>query len=371
MFDFKRYDFKRMDYSLVVLVLILVSIGIYLIQLVEPGDGKKQILGLVLGFIAMCFVAVVDYHYVCRFMWLIYLVNIVLLLLVFVPGIGKVQFSTRRWINLGVFDLQPAEVCKIMMIIVLAQFFTDRKEKMDRLSTVFISGVLVIIPILLILMQPALSSSMVMVFIFLIMIFAAGLSYKIIVPFLAIGLPTVLGLYWYIQQPYQKLLKSYQLGRILSFKFPEKYPNLVWQQKISVEYIGSGQLYGKLFSGQSLELKSKSLPVSESDFIFSVLGEQFGFIGCCVVIGLLVILIFKCLAVAKTARDHMGMLIATGISAMFMFQVFANVGVATFILPNTGLPLPFVSYGLSSLVSYMIGIGFILNISLQRKNVRG
>lgn len=371
MFDFKHYDFKRMDYSLVVLVLILVSIGIYLIRFVDPNNSKNQIIGLVLGLIAMSIVAIVDYHFVCRFIWFIYIFNIVLLLLVFVPGIGKVVNNTRRWINLGVFDLQPAETCKIMMIIIFAQFFTDRKEKMDRLSTVFISAVMVIIPIVLILKQPALSSSMVMVFIYIIMIYAAGLSYKIIVPILAIGLPSVLGLYWYIQQPYQKLLKPYQLGRILSFKFPDQYPDLVWQQKVSVEYIGSGQLYGKLFSGQSLELKSKSLAVAESDFIFSVLGEQLGFIGSCVVIGLLLILIFKCLMVAKKARDNMGMLIAIGISAMLMFQLFANIGVATFMLPNTGLPLPFVSYGLSSLVSYMIGIGFVLNVSLQSKNIRG
>jgi rod shape determining protein RodA len=371
MFDFKHYDFKRMDYSLVVLVLILVSIGTYPIRLVEPSDGKKQILGLVLGLMAMCFVAIVDYHYVCRFIWLIYLANIVLLLLVFVPGIGKTQFDTQRWINLVVFDLQPSEVCKIMMIIVFAQFFTDRKEKMDRLSTVAISAVMVILPMLLILKQPDLSSSMVMIFIFVIMIYAAGLSYKIIVPILAIGIPSAIGLIWYIQQPYQKLLGEYQQKRVLSFIYPEKFPDLVWQQKISVEYIGSGRLYGKLFSGQSFELKSKSLPVSESDFIFSVLGEQLGFIGSCVVIGLLLIVIFKCLAIARTAKDRTGMLIATGISAMLMFQVFANIGVATLILPNTGLPLPFISYGLSSLVSYMIGIGFILNVSLQRKNIRG
>lgn len=371
MFDFKQYDFKRMNYSLVVLVLILVGIGTYLIQLVEPSDGKKQILGLIIGFIAMCFVAIVDYHFVCRFIWLIYLLNIVLLLMVFVPGLGKVQFDTRRWINLRVFDLQPSELSKIMMIVVLAQFFTDCKEKMDKLSTLIISGIMVAIPIVLILMQPALSSSMVMVFIFIIMIFAAGLSYKIIVPILAVGVPSILTLYWYIQQPYQKLLKHYQLGRILSFKYPDQYPDLVWQQENSVSIIGSGRLYGKLFSGQSLELRSKNLAVSESDFIFSVVGEHLGFIGSCVIIGLLMIVIFKCLSVARTAKDRTGMLIATGISAMLMFQVFANIGVATFMLPNTGLPLPFVSYGLSSLVSYMIGIGFVLNVSLQRKNLRG
>ncbi|WP_167956495.1 FtsW/RodA/SpoVE family cell cycle protein [Anaerosporobacter faecicola] len=371
MFDFKQYDFKRMNYSLVVLILILVGIGTYLIQLVEPSDGKKQILGLVLGFMAMSFVAVVDYHYVCRFIWFIYLANIILLVMVFIPGIGKTQFDTQRWINLRVFDLQPSEVCKIMMIIVLAQFFTDRKDKMDKISTVILSAIMVILPVLLILKQPDLSSSMVMLFVYVIMIYAAGLSYKIIVPILAVGIPGSIALFWYIQQPYQKLLGDYQQGRILSFKFPEKYPDLVWQQENSVELIGSGRLYGKLFSGQSLELKSKSLPVSESDFIFSVVGEQLGFIGGCVIIGLLAIVIFKCLSVARTAKDRTGMLIATGISAMLMFQVFANIGVSTFILPNTGLPLPFISYGLSSLVSYMIGIGFILNVSLQRKNIRG
>ncbi|WP_310605578.1 FtsW/RodA/SpoVE family cell cycle protein [Anaerosporobacter sp.] len=371
MFDFKQYDFKRMNYSLVVLVLILVSIGTYLIRLVEPADGKKQIMGLVLGFMAMCFVALVDYHFVCRFIWLIYLANLVLLVLVFIPGIAHPQFGTNRWINLVAFDLQPSEVCKIMMIVVLAQFFTDRKEKMDRISTVLISAVMIMIPIAMVMKQPDLSSSMVLVFTFAIMIYAAGLSYKLIVPILALGIPSAIALFWYIQQPYQKILDNYQRGRILAFKFPDQYPAEVWQQKISIEYMGSGRLYGKLFSGQSVELKSKSLPVSESDFIFSVVGEQLGFIGACVVIGLLAIVIFKCLAVARTARDRTGMLIATGISAMFMFQVFANIGVATLMLPNTGLPLPFISYGLSSLVSYMIGIGFILNVSLQRKNMRG
>lgn len=371
MFEFKKYDFRRIDLSLVVLVLILVGIGTYLIQLVEPGDGKKQILGLALGFIAMTVVALIDYHFVCQFMWIILVFNIILLICVFIPGIGKVQFDTQRWINLRVFDLQPSEVCKIMMIIVFAQFFTERKEKMDKLTTVIYSFIMLAVPVVLILKQPDLSSSMVMVFIYVIMIYAAGLSYKIIVPILAVGVPASIGLFWYIQQPYQKLLGAYQQGRILSFKFPDKYPDLVWQQVNSVELIGSGRLYGKAFVKQASQLKSANLPVSESDFIFSVIGEQLGFVGGCVIIGLLAIIIFKCLSIARQAKDRTGMLIATGISAMLMFQVFANIGVATFILPNTGLPLPFVSYGLSSLVSYMIGIGFVLNVSLQRKNIRG
>ncbi|HEX3078454.1 MAG TPA: FtsW/RodA/SpoVE family cell cycle protein [Lachnospiraceae bacterium] len=371
MFEFKQYDFRRYNYSLVVLVIIVVIVGAFMIRLVEPSDGNKQFIGLILGLFAMTFVSLIDYHYICRFIWIWYILNIILLALVFVPGLGKVQFDTQRWINLRVFDLQPSELSKIMLSIIFAQFYTDRQEKMDRLSTVFISAIMIIIPILMIMKQPNLSSCLVLLFIYVTMIFAAGLSYKIIVPILAIGLPTMIGVFWYIQQPYQKLIDPYQQNRVLSFLHPEKYPDLMWQQNNSIELIGSGKLYGKLFSGNVLEVKSKNLAVSESDFIFSVIGEQIGFIGGCIIIALLAVIIFKCLAVARNARDYTGMLLATGISAMFMFQVFANIGVVTSILPNTGLPLPFVSYGLSSLVSYMIGIGLVLNVSLQRKNIRG
>ena len=147
----------------------------------------------------------------------------------------------------------------------------------------------------------------------------------------------------------------------------------MYQQLNSVQAIGAGKLYGKLLSeGTSSVRGYNSVGVRESDFIWSIVGEEFGFLGCCLIILLLFVVIVMCLLVAKKAKDRLGRLIAIGISAMFMFQVFANIGVATMILPNTGLPLPFISYGLSSLVSAMIAVGIVLNIGLQQKNsVRG
>jgi rod shape determining protein RodA len=207
------------------------------------------------------------------------------------------------------------------------------------------------------------------------MIFAAGLSYKIILPILIIGVPLIAGTLWGIQQDYDIFfLTNYQQTRIASFLDPQadSSSDTMYQQDNSIQVIGSGQLAGKLITeGKESIISDTYVPVAENDFIFSVAGEALGFIGGCGIIILLSIVIFKCLSIARHAKDRMGMLIAIGIGAMFMFQVFVNIGVATALLPNTGIPLPFVSYGLSSMVSSMIAIGMVINISLQRKNKRG
>ena len=147
----------------------------------------------------------------------------------------------------------------------------------------------------------------------------------------------------------------------------------MYQQMNSIKAIATGQLYGKLLAeGPSSVRGYNSVGVNESDFIWSVIGEEFGFLGCCIIIFLLSLVIIMCLMTARKAKDRLGKLLAIGVSSMFMFQVFANIGVATMILPNTGLPLPFLSYGLSSLISSMIAIGLIINIGLQQKNnIRG
>ena len=155
------------------------------------------------------------------------------------------------------------------------------------------------------------------------------------------------------------------LKRILGLLNPEKYPDLMFQQNKSVNIIGNGKLYGLFNGGSTKDLGCLSMPIVESDFIFSAAGEVFGFIGAGLLIVLLLVLVFKCLKIAKRAKDYTGKLICVGVSAMFMFQTFANIGVVTRILPNTGLPLPFLSYGLSALLSYMAAIGVVLNIGLQ------
>jgi len=372
MFQFKQYNLKQYKISLFLLVILLSGIGAFFVRLAQQDLFKKQILGVVLGIIVLIIVSLIDYHFICEFYIIMYIINLVLLLAVRFFGI-EINHS-QRWIDLKVTTIQPSEFSKVIMILVLAKIFTMLKAKMNKFYVLVLAGILMGIPTLLILIQTNLSTSLVMMFIFAIMIFSAGLSYKIILPILIIGIPIVMGLFWYIQQDYQNILTPYQQGRVVAFLNPEleASSDLMYQQDSSIQVIGAGRLTGKLLTEGVDAIQSDTyVPISESDFIFSVIGESLGFIGGCVIIGLFSIMIFKCLMIARNAPDYLGMLIATGVASMLMFQVFVNIGVATKILPNTGLQLPFVSNGLSSLLSCMIAIGLVLNVDLQKKMKRG
>lgn len=205
-----------------------------------------------------------------------------------------------------------------------------------------------------------------MIVILIMMLASSGIGHKILAPDAAVVVPAVGVLFWYILQPNQKLLRGYQLARITGWLHPEKEGlGVMYQQNNSVLSIASGKLYGKLLDGSTTARNYTSVDVRESDFIWTPISEEFGFIGCMVVLALLSIIIIKCFLAAKNARDYMGMMIAVGIGAMFCFQTFFNIGVATSLLPNTGLPLPFLSNGLTSLISNMMAIGILLNVGIQ------
>ncbi|QHQ62249.1 FtsW/RodA/SpoVE family cell cycle protein [Anaerocolumna sedimenticola] len=376
MFQFKQYNIKHYDISMMFLVIILSGIGAYLVRLVETeGEGlfTKQILGIILGVFVLVVVSLIDYHFISQFYIILYIINLVLLVAVRIGGVTI--NSSKRWLQIGPIQFQPSELSKIITIIVLAKLFTIFRDKMNKFYVLLLTGILTAIPTFFILIQTNLSTSIVIMFVFVIMIFGAGLSYKIILPILIIGVPAILGLLWCIDQNYDIFfLTDYQQTRIESFLNPEADTSnaTMYQQDNSIQVIGSGKLIGKLLTEGEESLQSDTyVPISESDFIFSVIGEALGFIGGCVIIVILSIIIFKCISIAYHAPDFIGMLIAIGVASMFMFQVFVNIGVATALLPNTGIPLPFVSYGLSSMISSMIAIGLVMNISLQRKNKRG
>lgn len=366
MFNFKSYDWKRYNYALIATVIMLASIGVFLIYKVQGTDVNmylKQIVGLMGGLFIAVVVSMIDYHFISKFYIVLYLINLILLVLVKLVGVNF--HGAQRWLDIG-FMFQPSELSKIILIIFFAKFISIVQKKINHGFVLISSIILMAIPTFLILTQTDLSTSMVIIFVFVMILFAAGLSWKIILPTLIVGVPTLLGLFWYVQQDYQKLLSPYQQERILSILQPEKYPEIYYQQENAVQAIGSGQLLGKTLIEQADNIRGYRLvPIAESDFIFTVAAEEFGFIGCCFILLLYSIIIFICLSTARSAVDIMGKIIATGISSMFMFQVFVNIGVNTAILPNTGLPLPFLSQGLSSLVSSMIAIGMILNIRLQ------
>lgn len=369
MFKFKKYDFKRYDISLLIVTTMLISIGVFLIKQVKPDDYKKQIIGLVGGLVIAGIMSLIDYHFISKFFIVLYLMSLILLVLV--KLIGVEHHNAQRWLDLKVFELQPSELSKIILIIFFAKLFTIFEHKINKVFFLLISTILMAIPTFLILTQTDLSTSIVIFAIFVMLVFAAGLSWKIIFPIIIVGIPLMIGLFWYLQQDYQVILSDNQQQRILSILNPEEYPATMYQQENSIQAIASGQLIGKTLLEETSDLRGyRHVPIAESDFIFSVAGEEFGFIGCSFILLLFAFIIYKGLSTAKNAPDRLGTLIAVGIASMFSFQVFINIGVVTAILPNTGIPLPFLSQGLSSLISSMMAVGIILNIRLQPKKVR-
>lgn len=370
----KNYEWKRYNIPLVMVVLVLCIISTFTLWVIGSGmnktaDYQKQILGTTIGLIMMLIISVIDYHFLCRFVIVYYIIITGLVAATRFSPLGTdLDTNAFRWIKLPGFNLQPSELCKVMIILVLAVILNKFNNKMDSVVPLIISVIVTIIPVSFIFMQPDLSSSLVVIFVMAIMVFAAGLAYKILVPIIVVAIPTVIGLFWYVlHQPEEGgLLEPYQVGRIAGFLDPDKYPDEMFQQNNSIEAISSGKLYGKFILGGVSDVRNyNKVDVTESDFIWSAIGEEFGFIGSIAIIAILFVLIILCLLVTKNAVDFLGRMIAIGIASMFMFQVFANIGVATRILPNTGLPLPFISSGLSSHVTYMIAVGMLLNIGIQ------
>lgn len=336
---------------------------------------RGQLIGMIMGLFIVAFLSVLDYHFICRFVAVYFFLGIMLVLMTKIPGIGTdLDTGSSRWIRLpvGSITFQPSELLKIIFILTMAVLFCKIRKQLDQFKAVVWIVLLTLPAFGAIVIQPDLSSSLVILFVMAVMTFVAGLSYRVIVPIISVGLPITLIVYWYVQQPGNLLLQGYQYDRVFAFKNQDstvmRIVDLNRQQKSSVNAIAEGGLYGKFLKDGARAGSSRaysSVSIRESDFIWSVISEEFGFLGCCLVLLLFGILIFKCFRVARKAQDFLGMLIAVGVSAMFMFQVFSNICVVTFLFPNTGLPLPFLSNGLSSMMSSMIGIGLVINIGIQ------
>ncbi len=370
----KQYDWKNLNITLIIAVITLCLISSFAVRMAGGDeDGlhymKSQLVGMAMGIFVIAFLAVLDYHFICQFTILYYLFGLALTAATHSPLGSCGSTDSYRWVKLGGFSLQPSELMKVIFILTLSALFVQLEKRLDRFSTLIIVAIITVIPILLIMTQPDLSSSLVILFIMMIMVFAAGVSYKLLVPILVIGIPISVVMFWYIQQPYNVLLHGYQYNRIIAWLHPDNDPlQLNYQQNRSIAAIAEGGLYGKFLQDGGTHGMSRAysgLAVNESDFIWCVIGEEFGFLGCLVILLLLGTIIFKCFMVARKAKDFLGMLIAVGVASMFMFQIFCNICVATRMFPNTGLPLPFLSNGLSSMMASMIGIGLVTNVGIQ------
>ena len=361
----KQYKLKNYNFRLVLYVIALTFVGILVIGSAKESVQNKQILGLFLGIIAMITVSMMDYSFLLRFSWIFYIFNI--LLLVLVKLMGEDAGGATRWVEIAGIRFQPSELSKIIIILFFAYFFMKHQENLNTIRVLAASFILIGIPLILIKAQPDLSTTIVTALLFVSLLFIAGLNYKIVLGVLAISIPAGLLFISLILQPDQKILDPYQYRRIMAWLEPEKYADAAYQQLNSKMAIGSGMLWGKGLNNSQITSVKNGNFISEpqTDFIFAIVGEELGFVGSVIVILLLLFIVLECIFMARKAKDLSGKLICCGMASLIGFQGFVNICVATGLMPNTGLPLPFVSYGLTSLISLFMGIGFVLNVGLQ------
>ena len=369
----KPYKLKNYRFGLIALVLVLSIIGILVVGSANESYQSKQILGVVIGLIVMAIVSLMDYVWITNFYWILYGISVFMLAIVLIPGIGVYVNGARRWINLGFTNFQPSELAKIFLIIFFAKFIMKHEEDLSEKQTILKAVILIAIPLAFIFKEPNLSTTICTATLFCFLMYVGGLSYRFIGTVLLITIPVAVIFLSIVIQPNQKLLDNYQQKRILAWLEPEKYASdEAYQQNNSVMAIGSGQLTGKgLNNNTTTSVKNGNFILEpQTDFIFAIVGEELGFVGCCLIIALLLLIVIDCILIGTHAQDTAGKVICCGVGSLIGIQTFINVAVATQIFPNTGIPLPFVSYGLTSLVSLYLGIGLVLNIGLQPKKYK-
>ena len=333
----------------------------------DASNYYSQMVFFATGLVIMFIVAFFDLDYLSRFDRVLYVVNI--LLLVAVILVGQSSNNAVRWIGFGPVRIQPSEFSKVIMIFCMANFIDKKKDSINNISIVARLCALVIVPVVLVFVQPALSACLVILFIFCVQMFVAELDYRFIGKILIVTVPVVavIILDSIREDPIfvDLIFKDYMITRIKDLVIQDPSSETYYQTMKSISAISSGQLTDKvLYQGTLNQLSC--LPEPQNDFIVSVLGEGLGFIGCMAVLGLLFFIIVRCIFIAMESRNLKERLIASGVAGMLLFQTFINVGVATGIMPNTGMSLPFVSSGGSSLWTNMAAIGLVLNIDLRR-----
>ena len=354
------------DISLGLVAILLSAIGLVFIYSassysaeVQLGDSfhyvKTQGLALFVGVLFMVGMTFVDLRKVKKVAPPIYIVSLVLLALVFMPVLGVESYGAKRWLNLGFFTIQPSEYAKFGMVIMLAKVMADKgADTFPKLMLLFLIGGVVA---LLLILEPNMSITICVVLVLVLMIFVGGAKFKHL---FAIGLPVlVAGVVLIFSEPYR-------IRRLLAFVDPWASPLDEGYQLIQSYYaLGSGGLFG-VGIGNSRQ-KYLFLPFAESDFILSVIGEEIGFVGILLVVALFLFIVVKGWMVAVRAKDRFSSYLATGITAVLAVQTALNIAVVCGAIPPTGLPLPFVSAGGSSLVAYLMAIGLLMNVSRQAK----
>jgi rod shape determining protein RodA len=316
----------------------------------------NQALGFVLGIAGAIPLALIDYRFWQRYLRLIY--GLVLLMLLLVLVLGATAGGAQRWVDIGPMQVQPSEFAKLGMVIVLAGYFAERAIGEH---TIFLKALgILVVPAVLVFMQPDLGTALVFGAVFIAMAYIAGARLIQLAGLVAAG---VVGAVLAVKL---KVLEEYQVARLTAFLDPSCSSDISYQVCQSKMAIGSGGITGKGLDAQTLA-NLGYLPAYQTDFIFSNLAERIGFVGSIVLIALFFFLVWRILHVATISRDRFGVLIAVGVATIFLFHAFVNVGMTMGIMPVTGIPLPFISYGRSNLVVSVLSLGFLQSIAIHSK----
>ena len=362
---------KRIDFPLTIAVVLLVAFGAVMVYSassytaqVQYGNKyfylQKQIIGGILGIAVLFITSFFDYHKLAKLKYPILIVAIILLLLVFVPGIGIENYGARRWINLPFFTLQASEVAKFAFIIFASAYMSKNYEKMRTIKGVLpvllVGGIICA----LIIAEPNMSVTVCVGALMFFMLFIGGIKIKHV---LSLGSPCLLAI------PALIIAEPYRLKRLTAFLDPWQSPLAEGYQLIQSYYaLGAGGVWGVgLFNSKQ---KYLFLPFAESDFIFSVIGEELGLVGCALIIAVFVLVVTRIFIIAKNASDRLGGYLSAGIGCLIGLQVIINIAVVTGSIPPTGIPLPFVSAGTSSIVMFCASIGVVNNVRIQSKAIK-
>ena len=359
------------DPVLTVSVILLNLMGLISIRSITEISGSNSILikqaaGSVIGIILMIALSLVDTKKITKYWKIFYILTVISLLAVLF--FGSSGGGARRWITVAGLTYQPSELAKILLILFYSEYIIEMEAKFARPLVYVFSALLILPPFFLILKEPDLSTSIMIFLIFCVILFVAGIDRKIVAGVTAAAIPAAFIIVYLSLIGDMPFLGDYQRQRILAWLHPEDYASsTAYQTMNSMTAIGSGQLIGKgLHVDESSTLLGTGfISESQTDFIFAVIGEQLGFLGCCIMILLITVVAVRCYLIASESSCKRDRIIAAGMASWIGFQSYINIGVATGLLPNTGIPLPFVSYGLTSLICLYFGLGLVQSIYLN------
>ena len=367
----KQYRLRDYNFRLVLWIAALASIGVLLVGSADASLQTKQLAGVIVGIVVMLLVSMVDFSWIMNFYWIGYIANLVMLAAVRLLGLGNSVNGASRWLTIAGIRFQPVELSKIVLIVFFAKYFMVHENDLNEPKMVLRSILLIALPLILIISQPDLKNTITVTVLFAIMYFIAGLSYRYILAVILAVVPLAAIFMGIVTRPDQSLVKDYQRKRIMAFLNPDnpEYSDDTTQQNNSVIAIGSGELTGKGLNNTDVSSANKGDFISEieTDFIFAVAGEELGFLGSAGIVILLLLISLECILISFRSKDLSGQIVSCAMASLIAIQSFINIGVATRLLPNTGTPLPFVSYGLTSLLTLFLGMGVVLNVGLQAR----